>query len=219
MDPKGSQRFLHGVLDARDLGEDDSVLGSVAITDLFPGAGDVSLVGALYSASGSATRSLLELGSLAYMARSMNPAHVFEIGTYIGRTTRLLAANASGARVFTLDLPQDRVAHQVGCEYRETAEAPRIQQLHGDSRSFDFSPWHGQCDLVWVDGAHDYASVRSDTEAACRLCRPEGWVAWHDYRHTAWWSGVTRAVRESARRFRPLHHVRGTTIAIGRYPG
>jgi len=28
--------------------------------------------------------------------------------------------------------------------------------MNGDSRIFDFSPWYGKCDFVWVDANHDY---------------------------------------------------------------
>jgi hypothetical protein len=78
----------------------------------------------------------------------------------------------------------------------------------------DYSPWHGQCDFVWVDACHDYPVVVQDTRAALRLRHNRGWIAWHDYRHTTWWSGVTRAVRELARSHPGVRHIRGTTVAV-----
>ena len=65
-----------------------------------------------------------------------------------------------------------------------------------------------------MDACHDYEYVVSDTQNALKLCRPGGWIAWHDYRHTAWWSGVTRYVREVHKSYPKIVHLRGTTIAV-----
>ncbi len=95
LDPKGAQRFIHEVLNAQDLEFDDPILGSADITDLLKASilGDVQIVGPYYSQRSSDTRLLLELASLAYIMRALKPQLVFEFGTFVGRTTRLLAAN------------------------------------------------------------------------------------------------------------------------------
>ena len=67
--------------------------------------------------------------------------------------------------------------------------------------------------LVWVDACHDYEYVCRDTESALRIVAPGGWILWHDYRHTAWWSGVTRCLQQLKRKHQALFHVKGTTIA------
>jgi len=41
--------------------------------------------------------------------------------------------------------------------------ARRSNLLFGDSASFDYSPYHGRVDLFFIDGAHSYEYVRSDT--------------------------------------------------------
>jgi len=225
-DPKGSQVFIHQVLNAQDLESDDPVLGSADIADLlsfsliYLGRGeiDVQIVGPYYSRRSSDTRLLLELASLAYIMRALKPQLVFEFGTFVGRTTRLLALNSHpDCRIVTIDLPPDHVKHEVGEAFKKTPENDKITQLYGDSRVFDFSPWYGQCDFVWVDASHDYSYVVSDTRNALKLCRPGGWIGWHDYRHTAWWSGVTRTVRQLHRKYH-VKHVRGTTIAMLKKP-
>jgi len=219
LNPKGSQRFIHQVLDACDIEENDPVLGSVEIADLFPGTDEVILNGSFHIRAGGATQSLLELGVLAHVARSLRPNNIFEIGTFIGRTTRILAANSpETARVLTIDLPQEQVQHLIGKDYIGTQEASKIVQLVGDSTLFDYSPWHGKCDFVWVDGCHEYPFVLADTAHALRLCRPGGWIGWHDYRQTAWWSGVTKHVREIAVQLKNVRHVRGTIMVLGQLP-
>lgn len=214
--PSGTQTFVHQVLNAMDLEKDDSVLGSADIEDLLPGGGDIRIVGPYYERRSSDTRLLLELACLGYLMQNLRPQLVFEIGTFVGRTTRLLAVNASpNCQIVTLDLPPEQVEHNIGEDYKHAPEAFRIQQVYGDSRTFDFSPWHGKCDFVWVDACHDYDYVVSDTKNALQLCRPGGgWIGWHDYRHTAWWSGVTRAVRQLHRDYPTIRHIRETTIAL-----
>ncbi len=221
LDPKGSQQFVHDVLDARDFRDPDRVLKSVNVTDIFPDNGEVTLKGRYYLSATSETSQPREIGSLAHIVRSLKPGLIFEIGTFIGRTTRLFALNSPPeTRILTLDLPQDQVSHQIGQDYLGTPEAAKITQLAGDSRTFDYSPYHGLCDFVWVDGNHDYEFVAADTAHACRLCRPGAWIGWHDYRHTAWWSGVTRHLRELQPKFKDLYHLRGTSICVGRWdPG
>lgn len=215
LEPRGSQKFLHQVLSAHDLETDDPVLRSAWITDLLPGEAEPKIIGPYHLHRSSDTRELLELVALAYLMQILRPRMIFEIGTFAGRTTRLLALNSPGdCQIFTLDLPPDQVSHDIGADFRETPEAERITQLQGDTRTFDYSPWHGQCDFVWVDACHDQQFVLQDSKAALSLGTRGGWIAWHDYRHTAWWSGVTRVVRELANTHPELRHIRGTTIAV-----
>lgn len=206
LDPKGAQRFIHEVLNAQDLEFDDPILGSADITDLLKASilGDVQIVGPYYSQRSSDTRLLLELASLAYIMRALKPQLVFEFGTFVGRTTRLLAANSpSDCRIITIDLEPDHVKHEIGEAFKGTPENSKITQLYGDSREFDFIPWYGQCDFVWVDACHDYEYVVSDTKNAMRLCRggvyglarlpPYGLVVWCDSLCKAVTSGISRS--------------------------
>lgn len=216
IDPKGTQHFIHQVLSARDTEDADPVLGSVDITALFPGDGeDIEIIGPYYAKRSSDARILMELASLAKVMRCLSPKLVFEFGTFIGRTTRLLAINGGDScKVLTLDLPQEMVLHKIGESFQRAPEGSRIEQHHGDSRTFDFSPWHARCDFVWVDACHDYEFAVADTVNAFKLCKPGGWIGWHDYRHSAWWSGVTRCVREQQAAHPAIRHIRGTTIAL-----
>ena len=166
-----------------------------------------------------------ELAVLNALCRTYVPKSIFEIGTFNGRTTLNLALN-SDARVFTLDLPGNSSAAMpiAGGDEKYIRLPVRgghfqgrglpITQLIGDSARFDFSPWYGQIDLVFVDGAHDYGYVVNDTDVALRLLKPEGGVIiWHDY---GVWPGVTRALMELGER-RPelrLMQVKDTSLVI-----
>ena len=90
----------------------------------------------------------------------------------------------------------------------------RITQLYGDSASFDFSPWYGQMDFVFVDGAHAYNYVVNDTNIALKLLNPRGGIIiWHDY---GVWKGVTRALNELRENMPslPLVHIKDTSLIV-----
>ena len=173
------------------------------------------------------------LAVLAREARMM-----FEFGTCTGKTAYLWARNSpSDARVVTLTLAPDDVASyqrestddasDVKFAIRESSHtdflysgspvAPKVEQLFGDSKTFDVSPWEGRCDLVFVDGSHAYSYVLSDSEKALRLVAPGGLVLWHDYAGPRHAPGVYRALNELAARL-PLVRIEGTTLVAYRRP-
>lgn len=172
-----------------------------------------------------------ELVAICRITRMAAPRRAFEFGTFDGRTTLNLAANAApDARVYTLDLPRaglaaaaDRIEpgeHEFvdkdvsGARFRGSDLEPRIVQLYGDSATFDYAPLYGTMQLVFVDASHAYEYVVNDSLQALRLLDDGGWIIWHDY---AWWDGVTRALDDLRRvdaRFRALRHVAGTTLAV-----
>ena len=163
---------------------------------------------------------------LAALARATGARTFFEIGTNRGRTAWTVAVNNPQLEVFTLDVPGSTPAGELGSDderflipaaecgeaFRGTPEAERITQLLGDSATFDFSPWTGAIDLVYVDGAHTYEYVRSDTEAALAMLSPAGTVVWDDYGSNP---GVYRWLNELAPTLdRPIFHVFGTRMAF-----
>lgn len=170
-------------------------------------------------------RSPLVLCALAVL---LEPRTIFEIGTYHGDTTWLLARNVPDARVHTLDfaglegLGSARLEvtdvdeyfreWDRGARFRDTPEAERITQLVGDSATFDFSPYRGSIDLVYVDASHSYSYVRSDTEAALAMLSPTGTIVWDDYTHYA---GVFAYLNELAPSLeRPIVHLLDTRLAV-----
>lgn len=152
-----------------------------------------------------------ELAYLVILSKSIRPHKIFEIGTYRGRTALNFALNSpDDCIIYTLDIPPEmRTAAQhrtnpadaaiiqksdTGSAFRGRPEAARIHQLFGDSRTFDFSPYEGKIDLVFVDGAHDYQTVLSDTRNALNMAVPGGFIVWHDFANYGDYNDVTRAV-------------------------
>ena len=56
-----------------------------------------------------------------------------------------------------------------------------IVQHFGDSAKFDFSPFIGTCDLVYIYGAHSFGYVKNDTHAAFEIVSTKGAIVWDDY--------------------------------------
>jgi hypothetical protein len=152
--------------------------------------------------------SVWDLFALVAIARTLGARRVFEFGTGYGRSTINLAANTpDDALIFTLDLPSHP---NTGIIYHQKPEERKITQLSGDSRHFDFEPYLGTCDLVFVDGGHDYKSVAYDSRMALRLIKESGCVLWDDLTYD--WAGVRRALRELSRCL-PIRHIIGTKLA------
>ncbi len=169
---------------------------------------------------------LHELLALCRLIKWKLPQTVFEIGTFQGGTTLQIAANSQAA-IHTLDLPPasaqsmgDQLPRQAdidvypdtpGIRFHNTAYAPRITQHYGDSRVFDFSPFRGLADVVFVDACHHYEFVRHDTENALQIVRPDGLILWHDY--AAYAPGVVQALNE-LNRTRRLVNIAGTSLVL-----
>lgn len=137
----------------------------------------------------------LETLILITAARLVDAEHIFEFGTFLGATTLSLARNTR-AHIVTLDLsPKDAanlsqndseaeitsVHLSAPLDFEGTPEAERITALHGNSLTFDFSPYRSSFDLVFVDAGHELPNLISDTQNAMTIVKPSGCIAWHDY--------------------------------------
>lgn len=141
---------------------------------------------------------MVELSVIASLVRGKGPKHIFEIGTFDGRTTLNICLNAPGAEIHTIDLPAGSPGAPEGKKpgqlIRDRIERGEIKQLFGNTLEFDFSPWFGTQDLVFVDAGHGYENAFADSKTALQLVQGrEGIVVWHDY---AVMPGVTQAVEE-----------------------
>ncbi len=193
--------------------------------DLYPEAEGLTLtLGDLNYTRSNATP--LEMYCLMCIAQFAAPERIFEIGTFDGATTLRLALACPEAEVMTLDLDPGSInlaqpatiagevdnvrSGGVGSKFRGVPAAKRIHQLLGDSTTFDYAPYEGSIDLVFIDACHDYRFVKSDTANALRMVR-NGVILWHDY-HPGW-PGVVQAVDELLPEH-PVMHIAGTTLAM-----
>jgi predicted O-methyltransferase YrrM len=176
--------------------------------------------------------SLLELLFINRLVKHFRCERIFEIGTFDGRTAMNMAANASQlSTVFTLNLSEDDLGSTAlammpaeaeyvrkgrsGARFKGSRYAERITQLLGDSATFDYSPYLGTMDLVFVDGSHAYDYVLNDSAVALKLVRKDrGIVLWHDYDN---WPQAREALNHlyaSDSAFRNMRYITGTSFVI-----
>jgi len=173
----------------------------------------------------------LELVVIAKLVLQQKPKHALEIGTFDGRTTLNIAANCEEqAIVYTLDLPREEILNtefpieprdnqfidkeKSGTRFAGTTYEKKIVQLYGDSARFDFSPYWGKLDFIFIDGSHSYPYVLNDSKMAFKCLRNgQGLIVWHDYNEE---QGVTQALDElytQTAEFKRLRHIEGTSLA------
>lgn len=179
----------------------------------------------------SSSSYLADLVSLCLICRIVKPKIVFEIGTFNGYTSFHFALNtADDAKIYTLDLPKDDSVNLelkrtlIDKSYSQNASKlnnyrfsnsdveSKITCLFGDSAKYDFSDLHGKVDFFFVDGAHSYEYVRSDTINALKCTRPGGVIAWHDFAR-AGVNGVSKFILELSKKHE-IYSVPGSAIAF-----
>jgi predicted O-methyltransferase YrrM len=181
------------------------------VEDKFPGTNvEITLT---MPPSGIGSLLTLESALLVALLKLTDARFVFEIGTYNGNTALLLANNTPDDAVVTsLDLPPEEIEVQdevnldlqvanendqflrqvfksTGPFYVNRASLAvksKIRLLNENSLSFDPAR-HGLIgtqDLVFIDGGHDYETIRNDTAKAFKMAKPDSVILWHDYKST-----------------------------------
>jgi len=203
-------------------------LPSMDINDLLPAGGDLWEIKMLMFPKSHASISLLEFQALLLLLKRVGANKVFEFGTFKGISITQLALNLPpDSTICTLDLPDETLTTKFSTDLEDAAIAreagkgslvpaalrPRIQFLKCDSAKFDETPFLGKMDFVFVDGAHNFDYVKSDSEKGWRMLRSGGIMAWHDCRHQD--AGVVRYLLQSS--FKPAR-IAGTTVAFATKP-
>ncbi len=135
-----------------------------------------------------------EGAALAELARGKR---VLEVGSYLGLSTVCLARTAES--VVSVD-PHDGRGTEVRQDtlpglvanlerYRVGSNVHISPYVFGESHASAYAPF----DLIFIDAAHDEASVADDIARALPLLAPGGLIAFHDY-HSPVDPGVTAAV-------------------------
>lgn len=127
------------------------------------------------------------------------PLAIVEIGSYTGKSTCfLLEANQSAPVVavdlWDLHLPGERKKgrrnkHKYEIKFNSAAAlalfrertngAPNLTWIRGESAQVA-KAWSEPIGLLFIDGGHDFASVKADFLGWAGNVVPGGWVAFHD---------------------------------------
>jgi len=131
---------------------------------------------------------------LCFLAKGKD---VFEFGTFRGKMTHEISKYAN--KIVTLDIDcsyyqtEHGSSHYVLGEIYKKYKNDNITQLIGDSLKFDFTPYYGKFDLIFIDGNHDYKFVKNDFLNSVKLLKPDGgWIIMDD----PGWDGVSKATQE-----------------------
>lgn len=133
---------------------------------------------------------------LCALAKTIH-APIVEFGTFTGRTTYNMALNTP-EKIYTLDTGEDversgdhelkYEAYTPGEMFLGKPEAEHIEIILGDSKQVDLRHLYGTVGLVFIDGGHDYDTIKSDSDNAFKLIRNDGVIVWDDC--NAAWPGV-----------------------------
>lgn len=116
---------------------------------------------------------------------------IVETGSYMGKSTCYLATGSHGAMVYAVDLWD--LGDDTAKRYRKptTFQAfkrqvsnmgltQKIKVIKGNSVEIA-KTWKEPIGLLFIDGNHEYDSVKADYEAWHDLVVPGGHIAFHDY--------------------------------------
>jgi predicted O-methyltransferase YrrM len=207
----------------------------VDVRDIFPGIESADIkVHRSYDRKRDLSLDAQEVLAMCAIVAHARPKSMIEVGTSDGNTTLNLVANgANGARITTLDLPEDWKGgfeinvpemmknvtdrSRVGIQYRESAYRDQVVQVFGDSAKLDYKQLPGPFDFAFIDGCHFYDYVKVDTENCVKHATPGAIIIWHDY---GMLEDVSRAVDEwSVASGIEVKVVTGTRLAVAKLPG
>jgi MMP 1-O-methyltransferase len=144
-------------------------------------------------------------GRLLYRLASLaDPAgYIVEIGSWHGKSTIWLAAGARagrGARVVAIDphagthlrAERETTEHVMRANLARAGLEDQVDVVV-DTSEHAVAGWSQPVSLLWIDGDHEYESVKRDLEQWHPFLLPDAAVALHD---TFVWPGPERVVRE-----------------------
>ncbi len=165
----------------------------------------------------------IDIALLKALAVKYGAKDYFEIGTWRGESVANVADVVP--HCVTFNLPKEQILamtddpRYAGLHGFFSQSKAGVEQLYGDSQTFDFAPYEGKFDLVFIDGDHHRESVLRDTRTAFRLMRDEhSVIVWHDYAfdpESIRWNVLSAIVEGTPPEKRGhLYHVAHTLCAV-----
>jgi len=157
------------------------------------------------------------------LARWASGKLVLEVGAYKGLSTCIMAKEA--LHVTTIDTFDGRGTPNpcdTWPEFQENVKSfgleQRVSPKIGESAEVltQLRLRDAEYDFAFIDGTHDYESVKADVEGVEPLVRPHGYIALHD--HSEDYPGVMQAVAELRDRgWKSLEQI-GSLVVLRRQP-
>jgi hypothetical protein len=132
------------------------------------------------------TSRVIDMVFMKAMARRFNGlCDYLEIGSWRGESLINMASVCKSVVSVTLSREEMREmkmdARMIELEGFFLKPEMNIKRIGHNSMTFDFSSLNQKFDLIFVDGGHDFESVKSDTINAFKLLKDENSIIiWHD---------------------------------------
>lgn len=191
----------------------------IEINGLFP---DFHEIAKPYAYLSGATMPI-DIALLRALAKRYDVKEYFEIGTWRGESVANMAEVAQHCT--TLNLPKNEIVKLTGNQnYADlhcffSKDLNNVEQIWGNSLTYDFTQHLDKYDMVFIDGDHHYESVKKDTETAFKLLKGErSVIVWHDYGldpETIRWD-VMCAILDGApaEKRKNIYHISNTLCAV-----
>ena len=151
-----------------------------------------------------------ELIHLISLVNIFKPTHIFEFGTYKGGSLKHFILNTNeDVIVHSLDLTHVHLSDQ----FRTFFSHKNNVHLHlTNSQYFNFEPFYKTQDFIFIDGGHDYETVKSDSENAFRIIKADGVIVWDDYSNEQ--PGVYKYLNELFKTKPFLFQIKNTSLVV-----
>jgi hypothetical protein len=160
--------------------------------------------------------------------------NIFEFGTASGKTTALFALNSSqDAKIVSITLDPDSISNynfsgdkkEIRAKKNAIKESiykkfifsdmsikNKINVIFQDSLKFNDSIYKNSMDFIFIDGGHNYSSVKSDSDKSFNMIKKNGYIFWHDYVPTKKSvRGVYDYINETAKHYK-IFHINNTSL-------
>lgn len=167
---------------------------------------------------------LHEVDTLVSLGKAINAKRIFEFGTNLGHTTRILSQNFD--EVWTLDFYAEMgsyISPQQGGELNRLKDVgmmsrlPNVHQMYGDTLSKEtrllLMNMRRSFDLVFVDAGHSLLNVLNDSLLALAMVKRGGLIVWHDFKNQDIGQEVIEAV-ECINEIKTCWHIEGTWLGF-----
>jgi|688.fasta_scaffold189028_2 predicted O-methyltransferase YrrM len=130
----------------------------------------------------------------------INPSasHWVEIGSYIGESVAIFLGFPKITKLESIEISEFHIK-LLQAKYGSFIKSNRYFLHHSDANRYSENILDESIDVVYIDGCHEYDSVKQNIELYYPKIKRGGFLTGHDYHYSPdVWPGVTKAVNEFA---------------------